>query len=156
MPAVEAMKTMRPHFFAAHAVERRLHRKERAGEVDVERVGPKLCGNFFRGRALGAAGIGDDDVEFSARGLGGVIELRERFLVGHVGRFGMNIFVPRRRFIELLPAPPANRDGCACFRQRQRDGGADAAAAAGDECVFAAEAHGHTAVGTGSALPEIR
>jgi hypothetical protein len=135
-----------PPFFLSHGSECRLHRKERAGEVDVERLAPQRGRNLLGRRALRAAGIGDHDGEMAAGLLRRPVELADRRDVGHVGHLDMNVGMPFRREFQLFGAAPANRDLRACLRQRKRDGGADTAAAAGHECVLTFQAgHRHTA-----------
>jgi len=156
MPAVEAMKTMRPHFFARMLASAGCTEKNAPVRLTL-RVSVQSAAEIFSAGALWAPpALATTMSNFPRARPGMVVELRERFLVRHVRRFRVDIFMARRRGIELLPAPPTNRDDRACFRQCQRNRSADAAAAAGDECVFAADAHGHTAVAAGSPLPEIR
>ena len=60
-------------------------------------------------------------------------------LARHVGDDGLGARQLRRDLLERPGAPAGDGDGGARLRQRPRDGGADAAAAAGDQRVLAVQ-----------------
>ena len=79
------MKTILPLLRRGHAGQRRLHGQERAGQVDVERAPPVGKRGPVRRSAAGHAGIGDDDVERTARRFGLLVQRGHRGFVGDVG-----------------------------------------------------------------------
>ena len=61
------MKTILPFLRSRHACQRRLHRQERAGEIDVERPPPVCVRGAMCRRTAGHPGVRHDDVDQSAR-----------------------------------------------------------------------------------------
>ena len=137
---------MRPHFFSRMPASAGCTEKNAPVRLMSSVLVHSSGSNLFGRRAFRGAGIGDHDGEGAARLLRRPVKLADRRDVGHVGRLGVNIGMPLRREFQFFGAAPANRDLRAGLRQRKRDRGADAAAAAGHKCVLACkDRHRHTA-----------
>ncbi len=124
------MKTILPLLRVSHASQRRLHRQERAGEVDVERPPPVGVRGAMCRSAAGHAGIRHDDVDRSARGLRLLVERRHCGFVGDVAGDGEDTTALLRDVGKRGLAPAADRHLDAGFGERKRNRPANARAAA--------------------------
>ena len=130
---MEATKTILPLLFRDHAGQRRLHRDEGAGQVDVEAPPPVGERSTVGRLARRHAGVGHDNVEGAASGLGIRIEGCHRRFVGHVRGDGEDMPVCRGSFGKHGVAAAANRHVYSGVGQRQRDRPADTRPAAGHQ-----------------------
>ena len=135
---------MRPKLALDHAAEHAVGRMHDAHEIDVEhapeqrRVGPAEW------RALGAARVGDQDVDRAALRDGTLHALGKRARIGDIGyeiggRIRVRHGVPQRPLLTTR-----HGDNGARSRQRSRHGAADAASAACHQRVSSLDP-GHTA-----------
>ena len=125
--------------------ERRVEGVDRPKHIDLETGPPALLVIALRERAR----IGDDDVETAKflRRVGN--PLLQAFAVGDVGDAAGRLHAEpgerRDGLVHLIPVARADGDIDALPRQRFRDGAADAARAAGDDCLLALETEIHDA-----------
>ena len=125
-----------------HAGQRRLHRQEGAGEVDVERSLPVGKRGLVRRRATGHAGIGDNDVERAARRFRRLVKRRHRRLMGDIGGDAEDVVAFAGHFGKFRLAAAADGDVDAGNSQRQCDCPTNAGAAAGDQRMLAGDSRG--------------
>ena len=102
-----------PSPFAHDVAERRLHREKRAGQVDADHAMPMLGRDFSGRRALGRAGIGDDDIDRSMRGMRGLHHRRAIRGIRYIGNDRRGFRQILCNLVERRLASSNKRNGCA-------------------------------------------
>jgi hypothetical protein len=116
---------------------------EHPGEVDIDHALPLVCLKLLKRLAFGNSCIGDDNVHASVRA-GSLAEgVTQRLAVGHVGHGSTDAVMTCTRRLECGFIAPGDGDLAPCISQRVRNRTANAAAAAGHQCMFSGQV-GHT------------